>query len=138
MRSEKVGVELPSVRSVACCTHITPHLCCSQEHLWSVWVTFLLSYKSPPEFFQRRQFCYSTSPCMLFCGLGSSCASGPNKRKEKQHRYTHRYTHNYVSSGLNTLSGSRFCTEFDFKKAVQLLVPHLSCFVPALPGSQLR
>lgn len=34
------------------CAQITPHLSPSQEHLWSAWVTFLLSYKSPPAFFK--------------------------------------------------------------------------------------
>lgn len=68
---------------IACCTHITPHLSCSQEHLWSVWVTFLLSYKSPPAFFQWRQFCYSTSPCMLFRGLVSPVHQGQIKERAR-------------------------------------------------------
>lgn len=144
MRSEKAGVELPSVRSVACCTHITPHLCCSQEHLWSVWVTFLLSYKSPPEFFQRRQFCYSTSPCMLFRGLGSSWASGPNKGETATQVHTQVHTQ-VCLIWLKDTQAQGFCTEFYFKKAVQtvcpspfLLGPSTSRVTAVLKVEQLR
>lgn len=59
-------------QEIACCTHVTPHLSCAREHLWSVWVTFLLSYKSPPAFSQWRQLCYSKSPCMLYTSLVST------------------------------------------------------------------
>lgn len=118
--SEKVVVELSLAKRLHVALTLHPHPSFSREHLWSVWVTFLLSYKSRPAFSQWRQFCYSTSHCMLFSSLVNSPLNLWIRLKWKSAHSKATHT-KYVSSGIRRSTCLTFLNRI--QKAVQTVCP---------------
>ena len=104
----------------------------SQEHLWSVRVTFLVSYKSPPTFPVTPVLLFHVSPCVILRSgfLLSTGAKLKRERTFKSHTGTHTSTH--TSTHTHTQHQDRGSSQ----GAARLFVPQLSCSITALPGSQ--
>ena len=104
----------------------------SQEHLWSVRVTFLVSYKSPPTFPVTPVLLFHVSPCVILRSgfLLSTGAKLKRERTFKSHTGTHTSTHTHThTQSIKTeapLKEPRGCLSLSFLAPSQHCQGHSS------------